>query len=101
MWKITTKRNFCLKNIITDFEPHSVVSIIQGTKKIVKKPLNEKKKDDKPKKEQKSTQNKINPMGIQMLSEKLSRQIFGSFKKLDFESETIEKYEELYSLAAH
>lgn len=81
-----TRRNYSLN--LADFEPHSVVKVIQGTKKIVKETKEVKVEDDKMEK----LNNKRNPMGIQMISENLYRQIFGNSRNLSFNSEVVEKY---------
>lgn len=75
---------------INDFEPHSVISIIQTTKPDVKISKSKKVANDSKKNEDKSNNN-INEMGIQMINKNLSRQIFGNVEKPVFEPETIEK----------
>lgn len=80
------RRNYSLN--LADFEPHSVVKVIQGTKKVVKERMKLKVEDDKVEK----VENKRNPMGIQMISSDLYRQIFGNSRKETFDSEVVEKY---------
>lgn len=73
---------------VADFEPHSVVKLIQGTKKIREEAKVVKVEDDKVE----NLKNKRNPMGIQMISEHLYRQIFGSSRNVSFDAEVVEKY---------
>lgn len=73
---------------VADFEPHSVVKLIQGAKKIREEAKVVKVEDDKVE----NLKNKRNPMGIQMISEHLYRQIFGSSRNVSFDAEVVEKY---------
>lgn len=79
------KRKYSLN--LSDYEPRSTIKIIQGTKKDIKKVTPIKLKDDSPKKDE----NKRNPVGIQMISENLYRQIFGTSRKPPFNAELVEK----------
>lgn len=88
-------RKICVRKysiLIHDFEPHSVISVIQSSKKDVKKVKNVKIKNDNKDNEEKIAQKNVNEMGIQMINEKLSRQIFGNIQKPVFDAEVIEKY---------
>lgn len=80
------KRRYSIN--LGDYEPHSTVKIIPGTKKDVKKVIVKKNKDDI----EELSENKRNPVGIQMISESLYRQIFGTSRKPAFNSELVEKY---------
>lgn len=79
------KRKYSLN--LSDYEPHSTIKIIPGTKKNVKKMTVPKINDDKKEK----VDTKRNPVGIQMISENLYRQIFGTSKKPSFNTELVEK----------
>lgn len=79
------KRNYSLN--LSDYEPRRTVKIISGTKKDVKKVTPIKIKNDSEKKDE----NKRNPVGIQMISESLYRQIFGTSRKPSFDAELVEK----------
>lgn len=88
-------RKFCVRKystVINDFEPHSVISIIQSAKNDVKKVKSVNVRNDNEEKDEKKAQNNVNEMGIQMINEKLSRQIFGNIQKPVFDAEVIEKY---------
>lgn len=87
------RRNYSLK--IADFEAHSVKTVIKRTKKNEENEKTEKNEND-------SVNFTRNSMGIQMISNNLYRQIFGSKTSRlgsSFNSETIEKYRK--ELASH
>jgi hypothetical protein len=79
------KRKYSLN--LSDYEPHSTIKIISGTKKEVKKVKTIKKKVDNEIK----VENERNPVGVQMIPEKLYRQIFGTSRKPSFNAELVEK----------
>lgn len=85
MLRLIFKRNFSLN--LSEYEPRSTIRVIPGTKKDVKKTTVTKIKDDNPPK----VENKRNPLGIQMIQEKLYRQIFGTSERPSFNAELVEK----------
>lgn len=76
------KRKYSIKLSHLD-EPRSTIKIISRAKN-VKKTTILKKHDDK-------EENVRNPVGIQMISENLFRQIFGTSRKTSFDAELVEK----------
>lgn len=87
------RRNYSIAH--PDFEPHSVVKVISRNGKEVKKqPKHEKKAVTAEKKEnstQKESRNKVNAMGIQMISNKLFQQIFLNTKPSNINPDLIDK----------
>jgi hypothetical protein len=82
-------RNY--SSFFSDFEPHSVVKVISRTGSHVQRPKTVKDTSDKDEKKENEIEIGCNEVGIQMISENLSRQIFGHCKKPTFQSEVIEK----------
>lgn len=83
------KRNY---SVVPDFEPHSVIKIISGTKTKLKPPgkheVAKEKREIVPKVEPAS---KINEMGIQMISKKLFEQVFKQIKAQPVDQESVER----------
>lgn len=87
MLKIVKK----FSTLINEFEPHSVVSVIQSSAKDVKSVVSTKSKNDK-RENHKESNKSINHFGIQMINEKLRQKIFGNVQQATFDPEVIEKY---------
>lgn len=87
------KRNY---SVVPDFEPHSVIKIISGTKVKTKPPLKHDVIKIKPESAQEAQQkSKINEMGIQMISKKLFQQVFKQTRAQQVDQESIERWVEL------
>lgn len=75
-----------------DFEPHSVIKIISGTKPKQKPPEKHEVIKKKPESAQKTEpESKVNEMGIQMISKKLFQQVFKQTKTQSVDQESIER----------
>lgn len=84
---VRTMRRILLRNFSTvhpDFQPHSVIRVISKNTEQKKKLQHYGKRAVTSKKteipSQNSTESKVNEMGIQMISEKLCKQIFANTK---------------------
>lgn len=72
-----------------EFEPHSVIKVIKRNGNAF--PQQSKKETKVSSEKIKESENQNNEMGIQMISRKLFKQIFGSTKPVEIEQEKIEK----------
>ena len=87
------RRNYSVAH--PDFEPHSVIKVISGTKpKVESKRKHEENAvssyEDK-NLETNGIKSNVNEMGIQMISKNLFQQIFKNIKPMTFDQELIDK----------